>query len=258
MLYAPPQLTSADLRVLADLEEMRHHLCVHLRKEEQWIRQLRRSLTARAVVGSNTIEGCAASIDDTEALMAGEAPLETNDVTRRERVNHQRAMTCIQALPDAGAEFRYDLGLLNGLHFMMQEPHTRKRPGRLRTMPIYIRSADDPIVAACRGPDPGLVTGLMDELVRWLNEGDLDAPVHVRASMAHLNLVMIHPGPTGTGACRERCPRWCSPGRPCCRRSSPPSRSGCFRPSGRRAYGGPCTSRMPASARSRPCASPNL
>lgn len=129
MLYGTPKLTAADLRVLEDIEEMRHDLRIHLRPEEQWTKQLRRSLTARAIVGSNTIEGYAASVDDMEALMAGEAPLETSDVTRRELENYQRAMTYIQALSDAGAEFRYDLGLLNGLHFMMQEPHRRKRPG---------------------------------------------------------------------------------------------------------------------------------
>lgn len=39
----------------------------------------------------------------------------------------------------------------------------------------------------------------MAELVAWLNEGDLDSPVHVRASMAHLNLVKIHPWADGNG-----------------------------------------------------------
>ncbi|MEV5494655.1 Fic family protein [Nonomuraea fuscirosea] len=199
MLYGTPKLTAADLRVLAEIEEMRHDLRPRLRPEERWTKQLRRSLTARAVVGSNTIEGYAASVDGMEALMAGEAPLGTGDVTRRELENHHRAMTCIQALADAGAEFRYDLGLLNGLHFMMQEPHMRKRPGRLRQGPVYIRSFDDPLVAAYTGPDPSVVAGLMDELVQWLNEGDLDAPVHVRASMAHLNLVKIHPWADGNG-----------------------------------------------------------
>jgi Fic family protein len=43
------------------------------------------------------------------------------------------------------------------------------------------------------------VAGLTSELIQWLNEGDLDAPVHVRASMAHLNLVKIHPWADGNG-----------------------------------------------------------
>ena len=39
----------------------------------------------------------------------------------------------------------------------------------------------------------------MAELVDWLQEGDLDAPAVVRAAMAHLNLVLIHPFRDGNG-----------------------------------------------------------
>lgn len=199
MLYGTPKLNSADLRVVDEIEQIRHRLRLRLRPQERWTKQLRRSLTARAIVGSNTIEGYAASVEDVEALMAGEAPLETSDVTRREVESYQRAMTYIQALSDAGEEFRYDLGLLNGLHFMIQEHHRNKRPGRLRQGPVYVTSPDDPAVAAYTGPDHKLVAGLMSELIQWLNEGDVDVPVHVRASMAHLNLVKIHPWADGNG-----------------------------------------------------------
>ncbi|MEK8170897.1 hypothetical protein NKH77_19065 [Streptomyces sp. M19] len=48
-----------------------------LRATPRWTRQLRRNLTARAIAGSNTIEGYAATVDDVEALMSGEEPLET-------------------------------------------------------------------------------------------------------------------------------------------------------------------------------------
>jgi Fic family protein len=199
MLYGVPKLSSADLLALEEIEQLRHDVRLALHPQEQWTKQLRRSLTARAIVGSNTIEGYAASVDDVEALMAGETPLETSDATRRELENYQRAMTYIQALSDAREEFTYDLGLLNGLHFMIQEHHRRKRPGRLRQGPVYVTSPDDPVVFAYTGPDHQLVPGLMHELIQWLNEGDLDAPVHVRASMAHLNLVNIHPWADGNG-----------------------------------------------------------
>lgn len=199
MLYGTPKLSGADLRVVEEIEQIRHRLRLHLHPQERWTKQLRRSLTARAIVGSNTIEGYAASVEDVEALMAGEAPLETSDVTRREVESYQRAMTYIQALSDAGEEFSYDLGLLNGLHFMIQEHHRNKRPGRLRQRPVYVTSPDDPAIAAYTGPDHELVAGLMSELIQWLNEGDLDSPVHVRASMAHLNLVKIHPWADGNG-----------------------------------------------------------
>ncbi|GII93029.1 Fic family protein [Sinosporangium siamense] len=199
MLYRTPELDEADHRTLEGIERMRHDIGIHIRPQARWTKQLQRSLTARAIVGSNTIEGYAASVDDVEALMAGEEPLESSERTRRELEGYQRAMTYSQSLSDAGPGFRFDAGLLNGLHFMIQEHHPDKRPGRLRTGPVYVTSPDDPAVAAYTGPNSETVPGLMAELVDWLNNGDLDCPAHVRASMAHLNLVNIHPWADGNG-----------------------------------------------------------
>lgn len=39
----------------------------------------------------------------------------------------------------------------------------------------------------------------MAELLEWLNAGDLSTPLYVRAAMAHLNLVSIHPWRDGNG-----------------------------------------------------------
>lgn len=39
----------------------------------------------------------------------------------------------------------------------------------------------------------------MGETVDWLQTGDLDAHVVVRAAMAHLHVVSIHPFPDGNG-----------------------------------------------------------
>lgn len=199
MLYETPVLDADDHRVLAEIEEMRHKLRHQLRTQPRWSGQLRRNLTARAIAGSNTIEGYAATVDDVEALMAYEEPLETADRTRVELEGYQRTMTYIQALADAGPEFRYDAGLLGGLHFMLQGHHLDKRPGRWRNGPVYVASPDDPLVPAYTAPDFDQVPELMTELIDWLNDGDLDAPVHVRASMAHLNLVNVHPWKDGNG-----------------------------------------------------------
>lgn len=199
MLYKTPALDDADRRVLEEIEEMRRGLQHSLRTHPQWSGQMRRNLTARAIAGSSTIEGYVASVDDVEALMAGEEPLETAEKTRVEIEGYQRAMTYIQALSDAGDDFRYDAGLLNSLQFMMQGHHHRKRPGRWRDGPVYVTSPDDPLVPAYTAPECGKVPGLMGELIDWLNEGDRDAPLHVRASMAHLNLVNIHPWKDGNG-----------------------------------------------------------
>ncbi|MCE7080467.1 Fic family protein [Streptomyces sp. ST2-7A] len=199
MLYRTPPLDDADRLALDEITEMRHEMRHLLRSPRRWTKQLRRNLTARAIAGSNTIEGYAATIDDVEDLMVGEEPLESSETTRREVEGYQRAMTYILALSDPGPEFRYDLGLVNGLHYMIQEHHPSKRPGRLRRGPVYVASPEDEMVPVYTAPIGDDVPHLMEELVTWLNEGDLDSPVHVRASMAHLNLLKIHPWADGNG-----------------------------------------------------------
>ena len=50
-----------------------------------------------------------------------------------------------------------------------------------------------------RGPDPRSVPSLVDELLEELRAADTACPDLVRAAMAHLNLVMIHPFRDGNG-----------------------------------------------------------
>src|SRR5262249_32456546 len=52
---------------------------------------------------------------------------------------------------------------------------------------------------AYQGPPSDEVPGLMAELVAWLRAPDPDEPVVVRAAMAHLHLVSIHPFADGNG-----------------------------------------------------------
>ena len=91
---------------------------------------------------------------------------------------------------------RVDEGLLKALHFMMIKHDLRKNPGRWRPGPIWVRrDPDDEIVYEGPSSDevPPLIASMIDELERD------DAPVLVRAAMAHLNLVMIHPFSDGNG-----------------------------------------------------------
>jgi len=88
--------------------------------------------------------------------------------------------------------------VLSALHFMMMRFWPSRSPGRYRTRGIVVRGSD-PLLPAYVGPDAEQVPALMGDLVDWLNDGDLDAPVLVRAAMAHLNLVRVHPWRDGNG-----------------------------------------------------------
>lgn len=108
-------------------------------------------------------------------------------------------MTYIRTLHDV-RDFTFGKGFLNALHWMLQgHRHTPRKPaGQWRKGPVYVTDARDPGIAAYTAPDAEDVPVLMAELVDWLNAGDATHPL-VRAAMAHLHLVSIHPWADGNG-----------------------------------------------------------
>jgi Fic family protein len=199
VLYPTPALTAADQIVLAGIEEMRRKLRYQVQTSPKWTSGLRKYLTADAVAASNSIEGFRVSTVDVQDLMDGERDVEVSEENREETLAYQRMMTYVQALSDV-ADFEYSKGLLNALHWMLQgHRHTRRKPaGQWRGGPVYVTDPRDPSLAAYTAPDAVDVPGLMDELVTWLNTDDGSHPL-VRAAMAHLHLVSVHPWADGNG-----------------------------------------------------------
>jgi Fic family protein len=200
MLYRTPALTPADHRVLADIELMREALRYQVANTpRKWTADLRKFLTADAVAASNSIEGFKVSTVDVEDLIAGENDVDVSEENRQETLAYQRMMTYIQTLHDV-PDFCYSKGLLNALHWMLQgHRHTTRKPaGQWRRCPVFVTDAHNPRVAAYTAPEADAVPALMAELIDWLNANDETHPL-VRAAMAHLHLVSIHPWPDGNG-----------------------------------------------------------
>ncbi|WP_406368609.1 Fic family protein [Streptomyces sp. NBC_00647] len=200
MLFPTPDLTETDRQVLDQIDQMRETLRHSVRTSStKWTAGLRKFLTADAVAASNSIEGFKVATVDVEDLMEGESEVDISEENREETLAYQRMMTYIQTLHDA-EDFSYSKGMLNGLHWMLQgHRHSARRPaGQWRKGPVYVTDARDPSIAAYTAPDAQLVPDLMQELVDWLNEND-DTHALVRAAMAHLHLVSIHPWADGNG-----------------------------------------------------------
>ncbi|MFC6009556.1 Fic family protein [Nocardia lasii] len=198
MLFRVPSLDANDRRVLAEIEEFRDQFRHRLAEPRRWQGQLRRSLSAGAIRGSNTIEGYTISLDDAMALASGEqmsaAP---DDDTRAAVEGYKDALTYVQQTADFDA-FRYEEMLLSALHFMLIKHDIHQWPGRYRPGGIWVSGgAGRPPVY--EGPAADEVPVLMRELMEWLNDGDLDESPDVRAAMAHLDLVSIHPWRDGNG-----------------------------------------------------------
>jgi Fic family protein len=150
---------------------------------------------ARAVQGSNSIEGYDASLDDVVAAVDGEPTVSADNETEEALTGYRDAMTYVLQIAD-DETMKIDEGLLKGLHFMMLKHDLGKNPGRWRPGSIHVRrEATGEIVY--EGPPAEVVPGLIAELLQQLSEDQ--RPVLVKAAMAHLNLVMIHPFSDGNG-----------------------------------------------------------
>jgi Fic family protein len=200
MLYPTPSLTSVDEHVLGEIEIMRERLRHQIAASPtKWTAGLRKYLTADAVAASNSIEGFKVSTVDAQDLMDGERDVDVSDENRAETLAYQQMMTYIQTLHDV-ADFGYSKDLLNGLHWMLQgHRHGRRKPaGQWRRSAVYVSDPEDPGIAVYTAPDAIDVPVLMAELIDWLN-ADQNAHTLVRAAMAHLHLVSIHPWADGNG-----------------------------------------------------------
>ncbi len=94
--------------------------------------------------------------------------------------------------------FRWNDRVILDLHFDAVYFQRDKLPGLWRTGPIYVTSPSGGH-PAYEGPAGEDVPELMAETVEWLESGDLDAHVVVRAAMAHLHVVSVHPFRGGNG-----------------------------------------------------------
>jgi Fic family protein len=202
MLFETPSLVEAERRVLADIEDLRVKMRIYLNEPRRWYGSLRRLSFARAIQGSNSIEGFDAALDDAAAVAMGEVPLDASAETTHALAGYRDAMTYVlQVASDPG--FSHSPQLLKSLHFMMTGYSLKNRPGQWRSGSIFVRrDATGEFVYA--GPDLDQVPVLMDQLVDHLNAVDTAngmESVHrlVPAAMAHLNLVMIHPFRDGNG-----------------------------------------------------------
>jgi Fic family protein len=196
MLFTTTPLDESDLRVIGEIEEFRTRLRQFLHEPRRWKGALRRNLFARAVRGSNSIEGYDVSLDDAIALVEDEEPLDADRRTSLEIIGYRNALTYVQQLAH-DPHFRLDESLLRSLHFMMLSHDLDKSPGQYRRGEIFVRD-DERNVIVYEGPDYQLVPELMGELVAKCAQHE-QCPVFVRAAMAHLNLVMIHPFRDGNG-----------------------------------------------------------
>jgi Fic family protein len=197
LIFKSCNLSPKELRVTEAISGMYKSLRYRLSSPYRWEGMLRRNTFARAIQGSNSIEGYVVTAEDAMAAAAGEEPLTAEHEAWHAVTGYRNAMTYVLQLADDPNLVLND-GYIRGFHFMMLQHDLSKHPGSWRPGPIYVRdeSKGENIY---EGPRAEIVPKLMQELVSWLNGKEDSDHMLVKGAMAHLNLVMIHPFSDGNG-----------------------------------------------------------
>lgn len=195
MVFEAPELEQDENEVLSLIDGLRDELSNRVAEPRRWYGSLRRMAFARAVQGSNSIEGYDASLEDVLAAVDGEPTLDANEETQLALAGYRDAMTYVLQIADDDS-LSLDEGLIKSLHFLMLKHELRNNPGKWRPGDIFVqRESTGEIVY--EGPDAELVPELIAELLESVRT--TDGPVLVKAAMAHLNMAMIHPFSDGNG-----------------------------------------------------------
>src|SRR5258708_40342823 len=100
-LYTTPGLGSRDLGILQEIDSIMSKLKYALAYPRRWFGVLRRNTFARAIQGSNSIEGYNVTREDAIAAIEGEEPLNAETEAWAAVNGYRRAMTYVlQAAED--------------------------------------------------------------------------------------------------------------------------------------------------------------
>ena len=197
MLFATPKLTKALHARLAELDDLRAQLGTRISTPAPWVGQLRREARTSSVESSVSIEGFTVPAGEAAGLVAGTRRPGPDDADRMAVASYARAMDHVATLA-IDPHFRWLDRVVLDLHFDACAFQRDHGPGLWRTGPIFVTSADGG-APAYEGPAAEAIPELMAEVVDWLEGGDLEAHVAIRAAMAHLHLVSVHPFGDGNG-----------------------------------------------------------
>lgn len=177
-----------------ELDSLKSRLSRGLSQPRPWTLPLRRQQQAESWASSVGIEGF--EIEPERAALLTETRSEPTAGSDNEAafVCYSQAMEHVTVLA-RDPRFRWLDRVVLDLHFEACRFQRDRRPGLLRTGPISVTGPDGSV--AYRAPDHRWLPELIDEFVNSLDEGS--GPVEVKAAIAHLNLVSIHPFEDGNG-----------------------------------------------------------
>jgi Fic family protein len=197
MIYATPHLHLPLRENLAELDRLCDELGARAGGAGPWLGSLRRQWRASAAESSIEIEGFSVPSGERLAIASGAEPADPTDEDRMALASYARAMDHVGVMA-ADEGFEWVERVVLDLHFDACRFQKDKHPGLYRKTPIVVTDSEGRAPAYV-GPPAEEVRPLMGEVASWLRSGELDAHLVVRAAMAHLHVVSVHPFEDGNG-----------------------------------------------------------
>lgn len=197
MIYRTPALDEQLRAELAALDELCAQLGAQAGSAGRWLGGLRREWRAASAESSIEIEGYRVPRGERLAIASGAAQPDPGDGDRMALSSYARAMDHVGVMA-AEEGFEWVQRVVLDLHFDACYFQKDRDPGQYRTRGIEVTSPHGGPPGYV-GPPAEEVRGLMGEVTAWLGREDLGAHVAVRAAMAHLHVVSVHPFRDGNG-----------------------------------------------------------
>jgi len=137
-VFACPEIGPGERAALGHIDRLRKDLRFYVAEPLRWMGPVRKVLAARAIQGSNCIEGYDVSVEDAVATIEGGHPADADGEDWQAVEGYRRAMTFVFQMA-RGDSFGYSGDILRSLHFMMTEYDLDASPGLWRPGPIWIR-----------------------------------------------------------------------------------------------------------------------
>jgi Fic family protein len=196
MIFTTPHIKPDLQQKLEELDSLRDRLGAEMRTRGRWLGSLRRQVRASSIGSSTSIEGFTVSPTEALALTSGRKIADQDDEDRQAVACYAQAMDHVGTMA-VDPCFRWLDRVILDLHFDTCYFQRDKDPGLWRTGPIGVTGAEGSL--EYRGPSGADVVRLMDEVVDWLAHEDPAVHIVVKAAMAHLNVISVHPFRDGNG-----------------------------------------------------------
>jgi len=139
MIFEAPRLPAKYKEVIEKIDELRSNLRYAVQQRpRRWTGLLRRSTFARAIQGSNSIEGYNVTFEDAIAAVEGGDPIDEKTEAWSAITGYRNAMSYILQLAD-DPHYKHNEGTIRSLHYMMMSYDVTKHPGRWRPGAIFVR-----------------------------------------------------------------------------------------------------------------------